>query len=142
MKDFNKLYETYKNIESGHQKKFNKDTLKKFLEKKHNIFITTKPIIVGYLVASFILEEIEIISMAVDLSYRRKGYGDSLIKNIKKLAINKKVKRILLEVSQENYGAVKLYKNNDFKSVGIRKNYYNYPNRKVHAEIMCLNLFY
>ena len=38
MKDFNKLYEFYKNIESGHQKKFNKDTLKKFLEKKTQYF--------------------------------------------------------------------------------------------------------
>ena len=42
----------------------------------------------------------------------------------------KKLEKIYLEVAENNIGAIKLYENNGFRKIGIRKNYYNFSNQK------------
>ena len=50
---------------------------------------------------------------------RRKGVGTYLLKEIRKLANNKKCKRIRLETVNENEIAIKFYIQNGFKQPGI-----------------------
>ena len=77
--------------------------------------------IVGYLYALDLGDNIDLLSIFVDKNNRYQHIGTDLIKSLKKFSINK---TITLEVSNKNEAAIALYKKNDFKEVGIRKNYY------------------
>jgi len=77
--------------------------------------------IVGYLYALDLGDNIDLLSIFVDKNSRYQHIGTDLIKSLKKLSFNK---TITLEVSNKNEAAIALYKKNDFKEVGIRKNYY------------------
>jgi len=63
---------------------------------------------------------VELMQIAVNDEYRRKGYAKALI-----IEIAKKFNKILLEVSENNKEAINLYKTLGFKIDGIRKHYYN-----------------
>ena len=71
-----------------------------------------------------VLDEAQILNVAVLPEFRNKGYGsillDSIIENCSKLNINS----ISLEVRYNNEYAIKLYENKGFKKVGIRKGFY------------------
>lgn len=93
--------------------------------------------IVGYIIVRVILDEAEILSLAVRKSFRRKGIATALLKEtILKLRGN--VSSIYLEVRISNHEAINLYKNFGFKEYGIRKNYYLLP--KEDALLMKLEL--
>jgi ribosomal protein S18 acetylase RimI-like enzyme len=53
--------------------------------------------------------------LCVDPNQRRKGIGVSLIENAKKIAQRKKCSRVILDVSEENTGAIKFYEKNGFR---------------------------
>ena len=55
----------------------------------------------------------------VDKKYRRSGIGKNLIINAKKIALDKKCSRIILDVSKENDNAIKFYKKMDFKIYNV-----------------------
>lgn len=77
--------------------------------------------IIGYLYYSEIYERIEINQIEIDLMYRNCGKGNKLLKKL----TDSVEKNITLEVKINNYPAIRLYENNGFKKVAIRKNYYN-----------------
>ena len=80
--------------------------------------------VIGICVIQVVIDEAHINFFAVNIKYRKKGFGTHLmkylIKECKKLNIN----RLFLEVSQTNFTAEKFYSGFDFYTVGIRKNYY------------------
>ena len=80
--------------------------------------------VIGICVIQVVIDEAHINFFAVNIKYRKKGFGTHLmkylIKECKKLNIN----RLFLEVSQTNFTAEKFYSGFDFSTVGIRKNYY------------------
>ena len=90
--------------------------------------ITTKKII-GFVSFYHVKDEVEIIQIGIIKSYQRKNYGSLIINEIKKL----KVKKIFLEVSIENLGAINFYLKNGFKKIGIRKGYYRKNKYKIDA---------
>ena len=53
--------------------------------------------------------------LCVNKNYRKKGIGKNLIKNVKKIAQDKKCSRIILDVSKDNVKAIKFYNNIGFK---------------------------
>lgn len=77
--------------------------------------------IIGYLYYSEIYERIEINQIEIDLMHRNCGKGNKLLKKL----TDSVEKNITLEVKINNYPAIRLYENNGFKKVAIRKNYYN-----------------
>ena len=80
--------------------------------------------VIGICVFHVVLDEVQINYFVVNQDFRRRGFGSFfmryLIKKCEKLNINK----LILEVSQENIVAQKFYSRFNFRTVGIRKNYY------------------
>lgn len=114
-------------FESPWDEKTIEETL--MLDYNHIIIVCDKTDvdkIVGYVIYNVIADESELLRIAVDKAYRGRGYGEYLIKkyfeNVKDIAI-----RSLLEVRQTNKSAIALYEKNKYKSIAIRKNYYNKP---------------
>ena len=76
--------------------------------------------IIGFVHFFHVKDEIEIVKIGIIKSHQRKSYGSILINEIKKL----KIKKIFLEVSEQNINAINFYFKNGFKKIGVRKGYY------------------
>ena len=137
----NYLYENYCLVKDDHEKKWKKEDFYSFVSNKDNLFILSQPNSVGYLKARIIKDEIEIISILINKSFRKKGKGKALLNELLDIANKKKIKHIFLEVSVENEIAKNLYKKFNFVDIGKRKNYYNRNGRNIDANVMRLSLF-
>lgn len=82
-------------------------------------------------------DECEIITIAVDASYKRRGIGGELVRHIKEYAKREKVKTLFLEVAEDNFAATALYERAGFERHGVRKGYYRrWHGRRVDAVLM------
>lgn len=106
------------------------EQLSRQMEDKNSIFLVAlneKSDILGYAGLSFVLDEGYISNVAVSPEYRRLGVADRLIKELKRRAEEKGLAFLTLEVRTGNEAAVSLYSKHGFKTVGIRKAYYDRP---------------
>lgn len=78
--------------------------------------------IVGYILITVIDDLVEIHLLYVDNLFRNQKIGTKLIDYIVNKYFNY---RFLLEVAINNYIAIKLYENKNFKIINIRKKYYD-----------------
>ena len=78
--------------------------------------------IVGYVLITVIDTLVEIHLLYVDNLFRNQKIGTKLMDHIIDKYSNY---RFLLEVAINNYIAIKLYENMNFKKINIRKKYYN-----------------
>jgi len=81
---------------------------------------------VGYLLSLTILDEIQIMQIAVSSHYRRQGIASRMTAALTKppdVAAHH-ARAITLEVRQSNHAARKLYAGLGFEEVGYRKKYY------------------
>ena len=67
---------------------------------------------------------IEIYSIFVVPEYRNKGVAKSFLDCCLKYCKKNKLKKIILDVNEKNFSAIKFYKKNNFIFSGKRKNYY------------------
>ena len=67
--------------------------------------------------------EVEILNLAVDPAYRRRGIGRSLVLRLAQYP----VQVIFLEVRESNQAARRFYQALGFQQVGIREGYYQNP---------------
>ena len=81
-------------------------------------------LLVGICVFHVVLDEAQINFFVVDSKYRKKGFGTYLMSYLIKKCEKLNLKKLLLEVSQNNVTAERFYSRFDFSTVGIRKNYY------------------
>lgn len=79
--------------------------------------------IIGFLVSTLVLDELQIDNLAVDKSFRNLGIASSLIKYLVKKS--KSFNKIFLEVSVNNFSALSLYRKLGFTKTYIRKKYYS-----------------
>lgn len=82
--------------------------------------------IIGYLITSCVLDEINIDIIAIDEHYRSNGYATMLLSRLEQM-VRQTAKVIMLEVREKNLPAITLYKKLGFEEVGKRKNYYSNP---------------
>ncbi len=95
----------------------------------------------GYAGCWQILEEAHITNVSVSPDFRRNHIGEALLTAIIKSCYKEMIKYITLEVRVSNEPAIKLYEKYGFKSLGIRKGYYQDNNED--ALIMWTeNIFY
>ena len=80
--------------------------------------------LVGYAGCWHILEEAHITTVAVAKDYRKKHYGQVLLKRVIDDCYLDKIKYITLEVRVSNIPAINLYSKYGFTSFGTRKGYY------------------
>lgn len=84
--------------------------------------------IVGFAGIKVILDEADIMNIVTKKSFRKKGIGSSLLKEIINICTNMSLAYITLEVNEENLSAINLYQKFGFEEAGIRKNYYQDKN--------------
>lgn len=105
-------------------KKFNPLPMLKeiFQDKKEEIFIAKENNkIVGYIAIRKERHIYDLTLLAVLKRYQRKGIGRILIKHMLKSAKKNKIKKITLEVRNDNQKALSLYLQYEFIVVGIQK---------------------
>lgn len=78
--------------------------------------------VLGYLYAQVFLDNVDLLSIFVDENTRYQHVGSDLIKFLQDMYHDKS---ITLEVSKDNIPALTLYEKCGFKTVGLRKKYYN-----------------
>lgn len=78
----------------------------------------------GIISAYFVLDEVQIMNLAVDEAFRNKGYAKGLLNSLITASKEKNCSFITLEVAENNTSAISLYKKCGFNAVGKRKNFY------------------
>ncbi|MDA9559120.1 GNAT family N-acetyltransferase [Alphaproteobacteria bacterium] len=140
MHDINDLYKTFKSIDKGNEKKWSKSFFISLVKLESTICLFSKPEKRGYLIARVLKDEVEVIALLVDVSYRRTGLAKYLLEELKKIAKQRHALKIILEVSISNKSAIALYKKIGFVELATRKNYYIIKDKRVDAKLMCLYL--
>lgn len=84
--------------------------------------------IVGFCGIKIMLDEADIMNIVVKKDFRNQGIGSILLQNLINLSKKLDVSSLTLEVMEENFPAIHLYKNFGFKQIGLRKNYYKDKN--------------
>ena len=74
-----------------------------------------------------VLDESDMMNIAVDPQYRRQGIAQALVEELVKCLARKGSRCLTLEVRASNAGAIALYGKLGFVQVGLRKNYYRNP---------------
>ena len=121
-KDIDLCYELDSNTISLWSKRQWADEFKKEGTKIFGLLI--KNLIIGVCVFQVVLDEAQINYFVVNQKFREKGFGSYLMLYLIKKCEELSLKKLLLEVSQNNVIAERFYANFDFTTVGIRKNYY------------------
>jgi len=80
--------------------------------------------VAGYLCLQLVLDEAEILDVAVDGSRRGRGIGEVLVLSALAFCREKRVALLFLEVRVSNHAAISLYRRLGFRESGRRKCYY------------------
>ena len=117
-----------KNLKSDFDSFWNISILKDELNSETSKYIVAKlnDEIIGFAGIKIMIDEADIMNIVVKKDYRNQGIGSMLLKTL--IDLSKDLNCINLEVMEENYPAIHLYKKFGFKQCGIRKNYYKDKN--------------
>lgn len=118
-----------------------KEAFKNEVEKNklaHYYVLSVDNKVIGYGGVWHIMDEGHITNIAIDPSYRNKGYGKFLMKRIMEESRKIGIDYMTLEVRVTNTSAIKLYEALGFKTSGIRPNYYT--DNQEDAKIMWVDL--
>lgn len=83
--------------------------------------------VIGFAILETVLDEGNLLDIAVDKNHRRKGVARLLFDNMLMVAKEKELSFITLEVRSSSAPAISLYEAMGFEKVGTRKNYYSKP---------------
>ena len=86
------------------------------------------------------ISEYEILLLYVVKEHRSKGFGTKLLQKIEEK--NYCLKKIYLEVSENNLEGIYFYKKMNFKKIYKRKNYFSLQDKKNNAFVMLKNYWY
>ncbi len=81
----------------------------------------------GFILGQEVLDEGEILNLAVARAHRRHGEGTALSREMMKSFAARGVQRVFLEVRESNLAAIGFYTRLGFAQVGRRKGYYREP---------------
>ena len=91
----------------------------------------------GFLLARSVLDQAEILTLAVDPAHRRLGIAAQMVAEFHRKARLCGAVGAFLEVAVDNTEASSLYKSKGYDQIGHRKNYYAAPNaQKIDALVM------
>ena len=84
-------------------------------------------ILVGYVGSQTVIDESDMMNIAVHPDYRRQGIAEALVGALEKALRQQSSRALTLEVRDSNVPAITLYDKLGFTQVGLRKNYYRNP---------------
>jgi len=93
-------------------------------EGRFNLVAKRGGVVIGYLFAMWILDEMHVNKIAVDARARRSGIADALMARCFEFARAKGIETISLEVRKSNVGAQEFYRHLEFESKYVRQRYY------------------
>ena len=83
--------------------------------------------VTSFLLARQAADEAEILNLAAEKAFRRKGQGGALLRAAEKELRARGVQRLFLEVRESNTTGIAFYKKHGFSSAGRRPGYYREP---------------
>ena len=78
----------------------------------------------GYVAISLVVDEMEILNIAVLPSHQRQGHGFSLLSAALAFGESNGVVQVFLDVAESNLPALRLYQKSGFVGISLRKKYY------------------
>jgi ribosomal-protein-alanine N-acetyltransferase len=87
----------------------------------------TRRRIAGFALIRIAADESELLTIAVDPKWRGKRIGQALLRAAFDDLLLSPARRMFLEVSEDNAGAIKLYSREGFATISSRKGYYPKP---------------
>lgn len=84
-------------------------------------------LVAGYVGSQTVLDETDMMNIAVHPDYRRRGMGESLVNALVEELKDRGSRCLTLEVRSSNAPARSLYEKMGFVQIGLRKNYYRNP---------------
>lgn len=95
--------------------------------------------VLAYCFISKVVDQAELLNIAVDPDFQGKGIGAQLMQYFLD-ALPEETKEVFLEVRESNASAIALYDNLGFNQVGVRSNYYPSAKGKEDALLFALSL--
>jgi len=106
--------------------------------KKHTCLIMAiGSSIIGYVIYNTVVDDAEILNIAIHPEYQHKGYGRYLLEYLISV-LPKSTKRFFLEVRITNTNAINLYEDIGFVAICERKNYYSSASKTEDAILMAI----
>ena len=97
-------------------------------KSEHKVFaVRRKGKTAGFLILSAVLDEAEILEVAVSEDLRKNGIASELMDEVFVWCGKNGTAQIFLEVRESNFPAMAYYKKFGFVEDGVRKNYYRDP---------------
>lgn len=105
---------------------WSENSVRLHIEGKNNITLLCKEngVVAGYAGMTAVLDEGQIMNIAVLPEFRKRGFGDALVTALKEYCKNNGLNFMTLEVRASNQPAIRLYEKHGFQRVGLRKKYY------------------
>ena len=124
--DLDQVYEIEKKLFS---EPWTKEGFFAFLTKDNTMFfvIEEKGVILGYCSMQTVLDEGDVLNVAVRSDRQKEGIGYFMVDSMLKMAQMSGIHLVHLEVREHNDTARRLYKRLGFVEDGLRKNYYSDP---------------
>ena len=100
------------------------------LEAQQAIFLVaedSKGVVIGYAIAITVMDEAEILNLAVRVSSRGRGLGGKLLDAALDEVASRGADQVFLEVRESNHTARSLYASRGFTEVSRRRGYYRSP---------------
>ena len=100
-----------------------------YMETGNNVFVVAKAAgeVIGYAAVMCVLDEGNLVSIAVEEDYREMGIASELLDIAYDMSQERGVTSINLEVRESNEAAIRLYEKEGFEKIGLRKNFYSNP---------------
>ena len=114
--------------------------LKTLQSRSISFVITSEEKVIAFCIANTVLDECHLQNIAVIEELRGKGIGKFMLNILFKRAKLSDLDTVLLEVRESNEIARKFYRDNGFKELSVRKNYYKAENGRENAVIMRLEV--
>jgi ribosomal-protein-alanine N-acetyltransferase len=99
----------------------------------------TPPKVLGFAAFHRIIDEAELLNLAVDPEHQQQGVARALLEEARQRLLQAGAKRVYLEVRVSNRAALLLYYSVGFGLHSLRKDYYGEP--REDAYVLCLTLF-
>ena len=96
--------------------------------------------IVSYAVLMPVVDEAELLTIAVAPSQQRNGLGGLMLREIIASAAAQQLRKIFLEVRVSNAAAIALYRASGFVEIGLRRGYYQNAEGREDALLMACEL--